>query len=151
MERHNKKTTFTKPSIEQTQSNLDGTAPFDSSKNLLFDKVKLSDIVMALNAKTISSALSWCKRKGLVVIKFGKERYVNLVDFQIELDRTFIDALKVKHPSNWAEVYQSYKKLDYAAVAEQNPSLAAKKKFALQGVAANAFMKKMKLNIKRNG
>ena len=31
--------------------------------HLLFDKVKLSDIVKALNVKTLKTAKSWCKRK----------------------------------------------------------------------------------------
>ena len=112
--------------------------------NLLFDKVKLSDIVKALNVKTLKTAKSWCKRKGLVIIKFGREQYVNLIDFQLQLDKPFLDDLRVKHPNDWAEMYHSYKTFNWAKIAGQilNPSV--KTKFTVQGYAANDFMNKMK-------
>lgn len=114
--------------------------------NLLFDKVKLTDIVKALNVKTLKTAKIWCKRKGLVMIKFGKDNYVNLIDFQLQLDKPFLDDLRVKYPNNWAELYHSYKTLDWAKIAGQilNPSV--KTKFTVQGNAANDFMNKMKSN-----
>ena len=113
-------------------------------KNLLFDKIKLTDIVKALNVKTLKTAKSWCKRKGLVMIKFGKDNYVNLIDFQLQLDKPFLDDLRVKHPSNWAEMYHHYKTFNWAKIAGQilNPSV--KTKFTVQGHAANDFMNKMK-------
>ena len=112
--------------------------------NLLFDKVKLSDIVKALNVKTLKTAKSWCKRKGLVIIKFGREQYVNLIDFQLQLDKPYLDDLRVKHPNDWAEMYHAYKTFNWAKIAEQilNPSV--KTKFTVQGYAANDFMNKMK-------
>lgn len=112
--------------------------------HLLFDKVKLSDIVKALNVKTLKTAKSWCKRKGLVIIKFGREQYVNLIDFQLQLDKPYLDDLRVKHPNDWAEMYHAYKTFNWAKIAEQilNPSV--KTKFTVQGYAANEFMNKMK-------
>jgi hypothetical protein len=114
------------------------------SKNLLFDKIKLTDIVKALNVKTLKTAKSWCKRKGLVMIKFGKDQYVNLIDFQLQLDKPFLDDLRVKYPTNWAEMYHHYKTFNWAKIAGQilNPSV--KTKFTVQGHAANDFMNKMK-------
>jgi hypothetical protein len=112
--------------------------------HLLFDKVKLSDIVKALNVKTLKTATRWCKRKGLVIIKFGREQYVNLIDFQLQLDKPFLDDLRAKHPNDWAEVYHHYKTFNWAKIAGQilNPSV--KTKFTVQGYAANDFMNKMK-------
>lgn len=112
--------------------------------NLLFDKVKLTDIAEALNMKTLISAKRWCKRKGLVIIKFGKEQYVNLIDFQLQLDKPILDDLRVKHPNDWAEMYHSYKTFDWSKIVGQilNPRL--KTKFTVEGQAANDFMNKMK-------
>lgn len=114
--------------------------------NLLFDKVKLSDIVKALNVKTVKTAKSWCKRKGLVIIKFGREQYVNLLDFQLQLDKPFLDELRVKHPNNWAEVYHHYKTYNWAKIAGQLLNSHLKTKFSVQGNAANDFITKMKSN-----
>jgi hypothetical protein len=111
--------------------------------NLLFDKVKLTDIVKALNVKTLKSAKSWCKRKGLVIIKFGRDQYVNLIDFQLQLDKPFLDDLRVKYPKNWAEMYHHYKTLNWGKIAGQIINPIVKTKFMVQGHAANDFMTKM--------
>jgi len=118
---------------------------------LLFDKVKLTDIVKVLNVKTVRTALEWCRRKGLVVMKIGREKYVNLIDFQLQIDKPFLDHLKAKYPSNWAELYQAYKMLDYGAIATQSISSCLKPKFTVKGHAANDFMNKMNLKMKGNG
>jgi hypothetical protein len=112
--------------------------------NLLFDKVKLTDIVKALNVKTLKAAKSWCKRKGLVIIKFGSDHYVNLIDFQLQLDKPFLDDLRAKYPNNWAEVYHHYKTSNWAKIAGQFLNTIVKSKFTVQGNAANDFMNKMK-------
>jgi hypothetical protein len=112
--------------------------------NLLFDKIKLTDIVKALNVKTLKTAKSWCKRKGLVIIKFGRDQYVNLIDFQLQLDKPFLDDLRAKHPNDWAEVYHHYKTFNWAKIAGQLLNTIVKTKFTVQGNAANDFMNKMK-------
>jgi hypothetical protein len=119
--------------------------------HLLFDKVKLTDIVKVLNVKTVRTALDWCRRKGLVVMKIGREKYVNLIDFQLQIDKPFLDHLKAKYPSNWAELYQAYKTLDYGAIATHSISSCLKPKFTVKGNAANDFMNKMNLKMKGNG
>ena len=113
-------------------------------KHLLFDKVKLSDIAKALNVKTLKTATRWCKRKGLVIIKFGREQYVNLMDFQLQLDKPFLDDLTVKYPNDWAEMYHAYKTFNWAKIAGQILNANEKTKFTVQGNAANDFMNKMK-------
>ena len=113
-------------------------------KHLLFDKVKLTDIVKALNVKTLKTATRWCKRKGLVIMKFGRDQYVNLIDFQLQLDKPFLDDLRAKHPNDWAEVYHHYKTFNWAKIAGQLLNTIVKTKFTVQGNAANDFMNKMK-------
>ncbi len=118
----------------------------ESEKHLLFDKIKLTDIAKALNAKALKTAKSWCKRKGLVMMKFGTDYYVNLIDFELQLDKPFLDDLRVRYPKNWAEMYHAYKTLDWAKIAGQiiNPGMTTK--FKVQGNAANDFIKKMRSN-----
>ena len=139
------------PSIQQQQSILVDDTIAEINSKLLYDKVTLTDIVKAMNMKTLRTAVRWCKRKGLTVIKFGSENYVNLIDFQLQLDKPFIEALMIKYPNNWAELYHSYKTLDWAKIAGQilNPSV--KTKFTVQGNAANDFLDKMKLKMKSHG
>ena len=128
---------------QHQRENVDETVS-EIKMQLLFDKVKLTDIAEALNMKTLISAKRWCKRKGLVIIKFGKEQYVNLIDFQLQLDKPILDDLRVKHPNDWAEMYHSYKTFDWSKIVGQilNPRL--KTKFTVEGQAANDFMNKMK-------
>ncbi len=123
--------------------NVDETVS-EIKMQLLFDKVKLTDIAEALNMKTLRTVKRWCQRKGLVIIKFGKEQYVNLIDFQLQLDKPILDDLRVKHPNDWAEMYHSYKTFDWSKIVGKilNPSL--KIKFTVEGQAANDFMNKMK-------
>ena len=133
-----------KHSINQHQDQHFNDAISVIGNNLLFDKVKLSDIVKALNVKSVKTAKSWCKRKGLIIIKFGRDQYVNLIDFQLQLDKPFLDNLRAKHPNNWAEVYHHYKTCNWAKIAGQFFNTIVKPKFTVQGNAANDFMNKMK-------
>jgi hypothetical protein len=112
--------------------------------HLLFDKIKLTDIAKALNVKALKTAKSWCKRKGLVIIKFGRDQYVNIIDFQLELDKPFLDNLRAKCPNNWAEMYHAYKTLNWSIIAGQILSPSMKHKFTIPGHAGNDFMNKMK-------
>lgn len=120
---------------------------------LLSDKIGINEIVKALKVADVRTALRWCRKKSLLVLKFGKEKYVNLIDFQLAVDRPFIESLKQKHPDNWKEMYDAYKKGDYIAIAAQmlQAEPIAKTKFVVQGEAANSFIKKIKQNLKGNG
>jgi hypothetical protein len=113
-------------------------------KHLLCDKIKLTDIAKALNVKALKTVKSWCKRKGLAITKFGRNQYVNLIDFHFELDQPFLDELRVKFPNNWAEMYHAYKTFDRLKIAEQILRPRMKHKFTPQGQAANDFFTKMK-------
>ena len=130
---------------------------YDLEKNeenrLLSDKISVNDIVKALKVADVRTALRWCRKKSLLVLKFGKEKYVNLIDFQLAVDRPFIESLKQKYPDNWKEMYEAYKKRNYIAIAEQmlQAEPIAKTKFVVQGETANSFIKKIKQNLKGHG
>lgn len=149
MEQFNKQTTnkieqkkFTSSTGDQNQKiTLVNTL---INNNVLFDKIKLSDIVIALKVKTLKTAKRWCKQKGLVLMKFGKEQYVNLIDFQLQIDRPFLDDLRLKFPNDWAEIYQYYKTFNWSSIAEQVLNHRVKSNFTVQGSAANNFLNKMK-------
>ena len=137
---------LTSNATDQLQNNQVDKTILETDKHLLFDKIKLTDIAKTLNVKALKTVKSWCKRKGLVIIKFGRYQYVNLIDFELLLDKPFLDDLRVKYPKNWAEMYHAYKNFDWAKIAGQavNPSM--KTKFTVQGNAANDFIKKMRSN-----
>ncbi|OFY82743.1 MAG: hypothetical protein A3F72_19935 [Bacteroidetes bacterium RIFCSPLOWO2_12_FULL_35_15] len=122
-------------------------------KNILSDKINIKDIMATLHVADVRAAMRWCKKKSILVLKFGKERYANLIDFELAIDRPFIESLKVKHPENWKEIYSAYKKNDYIAITEQmfqsEPTI--KTKFEVKGEVANSFIKKIKQKLKENG
>lgn len=119
----------------------------------LKDKIKISDVVKALQVTDVRTALRWCRKKTILVWKFGKERYINLIDFELAVDRPFIESLKEKYPENWKELYDAYKKNDYITIAEQlfQATPIVKSKFVVQGEVANNFIKKIKQKLKENG
>ncbi len=112
---------------------------------MLDDKISIKDLATALKVKSIASAMRWCNRKGISILKFGKDRYINLIDFQLAIDRPFIESLKLKYPEKWKQMYEAYKNNDYITIAEiessQIPKL--KPKFVAPGKAGNDFLKKI--------
>lgn len=124
----------------------------DLDFKLLYDKIKIKDVMTVLHVEDVRAALRWCRKKSIVILNLGKERYINLIDFELAVDRPFIDSLKLKYPTNWKEMYDAYKKGDYITIAEQmiqDPII--KTKFVVQGEAANSFLKKIKQKLKENG
>ena len=120
---------------------------------LLSDKIMLSDVVKALHVADVRTALRWCRKKSILVLKFGKEKYINLIDFELAVDRPFIESLKIKYPTSWKEMYDAYKSGDYITIAEQmfQAKPIVKTKFVVQGEVANNFIKKIKQKLKENG
>lgn len=127
----------------------------DESKNdvdykLLSDKIKIKDVVKALQIADIRTALRWCKKKSILVLKFGKEKYINLIDFELAVDRPFIESLRTKNPENWKEIYSAYKKGDVLTIMELTFSADSflKTKFVAPGTSGNNFLKKISTKTK---
>ncbi len=120
---------------------------FNKENRLNLDKVSLTEIAEFLNFKSLRTVISWCSRKGIQILKHGKEKYVNLIDFHFVLDYPFIEALKSKHPKDWAIIYGAYKKMDYETIATfLTPSLETKKAtFKIKSKAASSFLNTIKL------
>lgn len=124
--------------------------PTEGGYKLLSDKIKLRDLVKALHVIDIRTALRWCKKQKILVFKFGKERYINLMDFELAVDRPFIESLKLKYPQNWQDIYFGYKNGDYKLLSSelfQNESF-IKPSFVVKGEAANSFINKVKQKFK---
>jgi hypothetical protein len=115
---------------------------------LLNDKLSLNEIAEFLNVKSIRTAINWCKRKKLEILKFGKEKYVNLMDFHFVIDHSFIESLKMKYPNDWALVYNAYKKMDFETIAKfLSPNTALNiPTFKVKSNAATNFLNKLKLD-----
>lgn len=122
----------------------------DADDKLLSDKIKIKDVVKALQVADIRTAIRWCKKKSILVIKFGKEKYINLIDFELAVDRPFIESLKTKNPENWKEIYSAYKKGDVLTIMELTfPAESfSKTKFVAPGTSGNNFIKKIINKIK---
>ncbi|MGZ6518361.1 MAG: hypothetical protein ACXVED_12290 [Bacteroidia bacterium] len=107
------------------------------------DKIKIKEIAEALKAKDLRTAIRWCKGKGISILKFGKEMYVNLIDFQLAIDRPLIESLKERYPECWREMYNAYRKSDFITITELElkKALPVKTKFVPPGPAGTAFLK----------
>lgn len=120
---------------------------------LLSDKIQIGHLMAVLDFTDIRTAIKWCKSKSIYVFKLGKLMYVNLMDFELVIERPFIESLKIKYPLNWKEIYDAYKKGDYQLLLEfmfQNTSV-SKRKFAVEGTSANDFIEKMQQKFGKNG
>ena len=111
------------------------------------DKITLTQIAEFLNFKSLRTVIRWCKRKGIDILHFGKEKYVNLIDFHFVIDHPFIEALKLKHPKDWALIYGAYKKMDYETIAKFSApnSTVNIPTFKVNSKAASSFLTKIKL------
>ena len=112
---------------------------------ILSDKVNIKDVMTALHVADVRTAIKWCKKKNILILKFGKEMYVNMIDFDLAIDRPFIESLKVKHPENWKEIYSAYKNGDYLSIIEQafQEESITKVKYVAPGKSGNDFIKKI--------
>jgi hypothetical protein len=110
---------------------------------LLSDKIKINEIAEALKAKDLRTAIRWCKGKGISILKFGKDRYIDLIDFQLAVDRPLIESLKEKYPECWKEMYDAYKRSDFMKITELELKkiIPIKAKFVAPGPAGAAFLK----------
>ena len=117
----------------------------NKENRLNLDKITLNEIAEFLNFKSLRTVISWCKRKGIHILKFAKEKYVNLIDFHFAIDSPFIETLKTKFPKDWATIYSAYKKMDYETIATfLNPiSEIRKETFKIKSKAATNFLNKI--------
>lgn len=134
------------PKLSITNGNVFNDNSHFKENRLNLDKISLSEIADFFNLKSLRTVINWCKRKGLLILKYGKEKYVNLIDFHIVIDSPFIEALKSKYPKDWATIYVAYKKSDYETIATfLNPKSETKKEtFKIESKAAMSFLNKIK-------
>ena len=102
--------------------------------------------MLALHKKDIRAVLRWCRKQSLLVLKFGRERYVMLIDFELAVDRPFIDSLKIKYPKNWQELYSAYKQRDLIKITESmaGEGVPVKTVFTPPGSKGKRFAEKIK-------
>lgn len=117
----------------------------DLNFNVLSDKINIKDVMIALCVEDIRTAIKWCKKKSILIFKFGKEKYVNSIDFELAVDRPFIESLKEKHPENWKGIYAAYKNGDYLKITEVSfeQQVISKTKFVAPGTYGNKFIEKL--------
>lgn len=69
--------------------------------------MELSIIKKLLNYGDIRSAIKWCAKNEVFIIKQGNKRYVNKGEFILSFYKPFIVHLKNKH-KNWREIFLKY-------------------------------------------
>lgn len=133
------------PNSPITNGDVFNDISLNKENRLNLDKITLNEIAEFLNFKSLRTVISWCKRKGIHILKFGKEKYVNLIDFHFAIDSPFIEALKSKFPKDWAIIYSAYKKMDYETIATfLNPiSEIRKETFKIKSKSATSFLNKI--------
>lgn len=117
---------------------------------LLNNNVSIKDLMFILRIEDTRTAIKWCKRNGILIFKFGKEKYVNKIDFELAFDQAFIESLKTKYPESWKEVYVAYKDKDYLSIIEQKQKIeiGVKTKFSAPGISGEVFLKKVNTKTK---
>jgi len=69
------------------------------------------------------SVIKWLKEKNIPIQIIGKKKVVHRFTVDIELDRSFIQELKLHNPDKWEELYNCYKndnKLEYLLLLNSN-------------------------------
>lgn len=109
---------------------------------LLAGNINIKVVMNVLIATDIRTAISWCKRNGVFIFKIGKEKYVNAIEFELGIDKPFIESLKIKHPKNWKEVYCAFKNEDFFTILDKDfQKVTANQKFEAPGKSGNNFIK----------
>ena len=117
----------------------------------LSGKITIGEIMQVLHVADIRTAIKWCKSKSICILKLGKQLYVNTIDFELIIDRPFIESLKTKYPESWKEIYEAYKKNDYKTILEKTCSTSDARKqsgFMAPGAAGNNFIDRISRNTK---
>ena len=114
-----------------------------TQNRILSDKINIKEVMNALHVADIRTAIKWCKKKNILILKFGKETYVNMIDFDLAIDRPFIESLRLKHPGNWKEIYSAHKNGDYLSIIEQSfqEETIKEVKYVAPGKSGNDFIK----------
>ncbi len=123
--------------LNETKYELNSELP---SKNL-----SLKVVMNILNMKDVRTAINWCKRNGVFIFKIGKEKHVNKIEFDLGIDKPFIESLKIKYPGNWKEIYSAFKEGNYSAILDQTSRKdpISKLKFVAPGDSGKNFIKKI--------
>ena len=118
---------------------------------IMLDKIPLKEVMGILRFNDIRSVVKWCKNKSVIILKFGKEMYVNMAEFEVAMDQPLIESLKTKYPDRWKEMYAAYKKGDLASIAELMIETVSDKKnvaFVAPGKSGTNFLNKIIKNKK---
>lgn len=115
------------------------------NSELLNGNINLKLLMNVLGVTDIRTAVSWCKRNGIFIFKIGREKYVNKIEFELAIDKPFIESLRIKYLENWKDVYSAIKKGEYRTILDQElqTNQLNKLKFVAPGRSGNNFIKKI--------
>jgi len=73
---------------------------------------------MLLSVKSSEAVRKWCQENDVTIYSEHNRRFMCRVEFMTELQRPFMQSLKLKYGNNWKEVYQVMQTNDPAELHE---------------------------------
>ncbi|GGX19084.1 hypothetical protein GCM10007384_20530 [Aquimarina muelleri] len=70
--------------------------------------IDLKEVCKRIKCNDIRTAIKWCKKSGIPIIRKGRHKitYRFLVD--VESDKEIVKFFKSKYPESWRKMYQLY-------------------------------------------
>jgi len=70
------------------------------------DTLTLAQVAEKINVKDIESAKKWLKEKGIKVHRFLNNAFVYQIEVDCEIDKPFVQQLRIKYPDKWKDRYR---------------------------------------------
>ena len=70
------------------------------------DILTLAQVAEKINVKDVESAKKWLKEKGIKLRRFLNSTFVYQIEVDSEIDKPFVQQLRIKYPDKWKERYR---------------------------------------------
>ena len=69
-------------------------------------RLTLRQVAKELKYKDDLATRRWLKKNGIQIHRLAKENFVYQIEFDLVLDRPYVNSLRMKHPQKWKEIYR---------------------------------------------
>ena len=69
-------------------------------------RLTLRQVAKELNYKDDLATRRWLKKNGIQIHRLAKENFVYQIEFDLVLERLYVNGLRMKHPQKWKEIYR---------------------------------------------
>ena len=70
------------------------------------DILTLAQVAEKINVKDVESAKKWLKETGIKLHRFLNSTFVYQIEVDSEIDKPFVQQLRIKYPDKWKERYR---------------------------------------------